>query len=359
MPDVLLFGATGYTGRLTAHALARRNADFVIAGRNRSKLEGLAAETGAEVRVAEVGDVAGLVRALDGVRVLITCVGPFTALGATAADAAIEAGVHYVDSTGEISFVERLIARYDARARAAGIVMAPAMGFDEVPSDVALSLAVEGFERPDAVVTYAFPARASRGTLRTIVSGIGTSDARWLRAGRPEHVTTGSRQRWAPMPPPLGPKLGVAVPLAEGALGPLHLELASLQLYATAGRAQAAAMRLGMPLAKSVLGIAPARQMLEKLVEQRADGPSEPSRQRDRWSILAEARSGDTWRNVTLQGADPYGLTAETLATGGMKLARDGHDESGVMAPVQAIGMSALHKELIDFGIDVQVYEPV
>jgi short subunit dehydrogenase-like uncharacterized protein len=359
MPDVLLFGATGYTGRLTAEALGRRAASFVVAGRDLAKLEELAERTGAtDARRAEVGDVAALTRALEDVKAIISCVGPFRQLGDTAAEAAVRAGVHYVDSTGELGFIDHLIENYGPRAETAGIVMAPSMGFDEVPADVALSLAVEGLDRPEAVVTYALPTHASTGTLRTLVAGIATSDARWVRAGRPEKVATGSRRRWAPMPPPLGPKLGVSVPLAEGRLAPLHLELSSLELYMTAGTVQAAAMRAGMPVVKLALRVPGARKILDKALDLRSSGPDGATRATDRWTILAEARDESGWRNVALQGSDPYGLTGETLAAGGLKMAHDGHDDAGVMAPVQAMGLEGLQKVLIDLGVDVRTYEP-
>ena len=102
MPDIRLFGATGYTGRLTALALARRSASFAISGRSRAKLDAVARECGdPEVRLASVGDTGSLVSALDGTKVLLTCVGPFERLGHTAVEAALEAKVHYIDSTGE------------------------------------------------------------------------------------------------------------------------------------------------------------------------------------------------------------------------------------------------------------------
>src|SRR5687767_5757329 len=107
MPDVSLFGATGFTGRLTAQALARRGVSFAIAGRDREKLERLADEfePRPDVRVAAVGDVHALAAALEDVKVLITCVGPFTELGDTAVEAALRARVHYIDSTGEGTFI--------------------------------------------------------------------------------------------------------------------------------------------------------------------------------------------------------------------------------------------------------------
>jgi short subunit dehydrogenase-like uncharacterized protein len=114
-----------------------------------------------------------------------------------------------------------------------------------------------------------------------------------------------------------------------------------------------------MPAVKLTLGLKPVQGLANKVLDRRAAGPNEQKRQLDRWAVLAEARSGTTWRNVALLGTDVYGLTAETLAAGGMKLAQEGHTEAGVMAPVQAMGIELLQKELIDFGVDVQIYEPV
>lgn len=359
MPDVLLFGATGYTGSLTAHALARRGADVVLAGRDPGKLETLAAETGAtDIARVEVGDVEGLTAALTEVGALITCVGPFWKLGHTAAEAAIQAGVHYVDSTGEIAFIDELVERYGGSARARGIVMAPALGFDEVPSDVSLSLAIEGMATPSAVVTYAMPSKASMGTIRTIVSGIGGKQGRWIHAGKPIQVPTAQRTRWSPMPPPLGPKYAVSMPVAEGALAPLHLEIDDLELYTTVPQPFAFGMRVSMPLVRMALNQGLVQRVVDSVIGGRRGGPDESQRRRDKWTVLAEARSGTEWRNVALQGTDPYGLTAETLAAGALKLARDGHEDAGVMAPVQAVGLENLQKELIDLGVDIHVYEP-
>ena len=87
---------------LTAAALQRRNIDFAISGRNADKLKSLSAQTGSpEIRVVPPGDVQALTDALQDVKTLITCVGPFIEYGDTAIEAAIRAGVHYVDSTGE------------------------------------------------------------------------------------------------------------------------------------------------------------------------------------------------------------------------------------------------------------------
>lgn len=358
MPDVLLFGATGYTGRLTARALQERCASFVVCGRNRDKLEKLAADTGAEdVRVAEAGDVDGLTKALSDVKVMITCVGPFLEFGDTAVEAALAAGVHYVDSTGEGKFIEKLVER-SGDATAAGIAMAPALGFDEVPADTAATIACEGMERPKLVVSYAFPSNGSAGTLRTL-AGIVMSDARWIEAGRPISVAPGARSRWAPMPRPLGPRQTISFPFAEGHLAPLHLELDSLQLYATLGRALGPGARIGFPIARALLGRPQARKVVEKLTDRLPEGPTDEQRQKGYFTILAEARSGDQWRNVTIQGTDVYGLSARFLAAGALGMASDDFERTGVLAPVEAGGVDLWREELGAGGCHIEVYEPV
>jgi short subunit dehydrogenase-like uncharacterized protein len=356
MPEILLFGATGYTGKLTAHALARRGADFAIAGRNSAKLEALSSSTGGpEVRVASVGDVDALVEALSDVKVLITCVGPFGELGGTAVEAALRAKVHYIDSTGEGPFIGGLIENKSEQARSAGISMTSAMGFDEVPADVAATKATEGIEQADLTLTYALPTHASAGTLRSLL-GIITSPGVWLEDGKQVEVTMGSRQRWAPMPSPLGPRASLAFPLAEGRIAPLHLDLSAMRTFVTVGSLEKIGMKAAAPFLP-LFGSEKVKNVLEKLVARLPEGPSDEQRRKSYWTILAEARSGSTWRNVAISGTDVYGLTAEFLSAGAMKIAQDGPQEVGVLAPVQAVGLETFEKVFAEHGVDVEVYE--
>ncbi|MDQ3986874.1 MAG: saccharopine dehydrogenase NADP-binding domain-containing protein [Actinomycetota bacterium] len=355
MPDVLLFGATGYTGRLTADALARRGADFAICGRSAEKLEALGDKTGcSDVRIASAGDADALVQALDGVKVLITCVGPFIQLGDTAVEAAIRARVHYVDSTGESEFIADLIARRSDQAKTVGIAMAPALGFDEAPSDVAATIATEGMHDPELILTYAVPATPSAGTAKSTLH-IMTRRARWIEDGAESFVETGRKSRWAPMPAPLGPKRSVSLPLAEGYLAPLHIDLKSLRLYGTVGRAQELALKT-VPAMRLLLGIPPVRGGLEFLLERTVRGPEGEARDAP-WTILAEAVSKNDRRNVVIQGKDVYGLTAECLATAALHMADEDFNETGVLAPVQAVGLAKLQKELVEQGVSIEVFE--
>ncbi|MFN2587752.1 MAG: trans-acting enoyl reductase family protein [Actinomycetota bacterium] len=357
MPDILLFGATGYTGKLTAAALAARGADFAVAGRNRDKLARLADDTGAAaIRVVEAGDVEGLTRALADVKVLVTCVGPFLELGDTAVEAALRGGVHYVDSAGEGPFVEKLIRERDEDALRAGIAMAPAMGFDEVPGDVATALATEGLDLPDVVLTYAFPSQASAGTLRSVL-GIVPARGRWTVDGRTQWVRAGAETRWAPMPPPLGPQASIAFPLAICHLAPLHVKVNGFRTFSTAGTWQRLGMRATMPVLSALLSSRAVRNLAEKAIARLPEGPADAARAKGKWTILAEATTPEgQWRNVVLTGTDVYGLTGHLLAAAATEMSRDGYSGRGVLAPMQAVGVDSLRRELEDFGARIEEF---
>src|ERR671935_2457585 len=116
---IVLFGATGYTGDLTARALVARGARPVLAGRDKARVRALAEELGGlEWKVADVArpdSVRALVERGD---VLVSTVGPFTRWGEPAVEAAIAAGAHYLDSTGESAFIRQVFERFGPGAQA-------------------------------------------------------------------------------------------------------------------------------------------------------------------------------------------------------------------------------------------------
>lgn len=352
----MLYGATGFTGRLTAHALGEIGASFAMAGRSRGRLDEIASAVGeSDVRVVAEGSVDSLVDALQDVRVLVTCVGPFLRFGHVAVEAALKAGVHYIDSTGEPPFIGKLVER-DADARAKGIAMAPALGFDEVPADVAATLATEGMSGASLTLTYALPRQGSWGTMRSAIPLLG-HEGPWLEAGSRKLVRPGYEDRWAPMPPPLGPRRAIAYPLGEAHLAPRHLDLSEMRTYITMGNAERVALRY----AGRVLGLAVrapgAATLIDRLPGGSGSGPDEAARRAGKWTILAEARDQRSWRNVALMGSDAYGLTARTLATAAVTMAAPGYDRSGVLSPVQATGLETLRRVLDDEGVTTQIYQ--
>jgi short subunit dehydrogenase-like uncharacterized protein len=172
MDKVLVYGANGYTGALIAEEAVRRGFRPVLAGRNRDALEALGRRLGLDTRVFGLDDAGAIARGLDGIQLLLNCAGPFSRTAAPLLEACIAQRVHYLDITGEID-VFALCHRTHACAQGAGIVVAPGVGFDVVPTDCVAAMLKRAL--PDArslVLAFEAGGGASPGTAKTSVEGL-------------------------------------------------------------------------------------------------------------------------------------------------------------------------------------------
>lgn len=186
--DIVLFGATGFTGRLTAGHLARTHLGaglrLALAGRDRKKLEGirdeLAKETPAAkdlpILVADAHDRAALDRVAASTKVVATTVGPYAKYGETLVAACAAHGTHYADLTGEVTFIRRMIDRHDAEAKKTGARIVHTCGYDSIPSDLGTWFVVEEYrarfgELPSQLLHAAGESRggASGGTIASML----------------------------------------------------------------------------------------------------------------------------------------------------------------------------------------------
>jgi short subunit dehydrogenase-like uncharacterized protein len=145
--DIVLFGATGFTGKLVAEYLllhGPRHVKWALAGRSRAKLEAVRDELAAlepraaslALLVADTNDEASLEDLATAARVVCTTVGPYMKYGRTLASACARHGAHYCDLTGEVPFMRESIDRNDTRARESGARIVHACGYDSIPSDL-------------------------------------------------------------------------------------------------------------------------------------------------------------------------------------------------------------------------------
>ncbi|MEP6882386.1 MAG: saccharopine dehydrogenase NADP-binding domain-containing protein [Dokdonella sp.] len=172
MDPLMIYGANGYTGALIAAEAVRRRLKPVLAGRNRDALDALAAPLKLTRRVFELNDAAEIDRNLDGVRVLLNCAGPFSRTCEPLLAACLRNRIHYLDITGEIDVFAHCH-RLHKQARHAGIVIAPGVGFDVVPTDCLAAMIKQRL--PDAThLILAFDATGgpSPGTAKTSVEGL-------------------------------------------------------------------------------------------------------------------------------------------------------------------------------------------
>jgi short subunit dehydrogenase-like uncharacterized protein len=359
---IVVYGATGYTGTLVAHELHRRGLDMVLAGRSAEKLERLAGELGgAATRAVALDDTAGLRALLADSAAVIACAGPFVRYGEPVARAAVETGTHYVDTTGEQPYMQLLQERYDETARSAGAALVPAMGFDYVPGDLLAHLTAQGVE-PLRELVLAYAPRAvqpTRGTLRSALGMLAApsvvyEDGDW----RPAPLRT-PRARFA-FPAPVGEQPVMRYPSGELLTVPRHVRTRNVTSLITvetfAGTPKAAPL---VPLLAPGMALAlrsPLKGALEPLLSRFPEGPSESSRAKVRFTIvaLAHGEDGRTRRGVAT-GGDVYALTAVTAVHGAALMAEPGYDRAGVLSPASAYDAQAFLDALAPHGVAYEI----
>ena len=177
--SILVYGATGYTGKLVAQVSGARGSSFILAGRSAERVKAVAKPLGLPWRAFDLGDRDALDAGIKDVVAVLCAAGPFSATSRPIADACIRNGVHYLDITGEIDVFEALAAR-DAEAKRAGVMLLPGVGFDVVPSDcLAAHLKRRLPDATDLKIYIGGLSSVSRGTAKTMVEGI--ADAVRLR----------------------------------------------------------------------------------------------------------------------------------------------------------------------------------
>jgi short subunit dehydrogenase-like uncharacterized protein len=348
MPKIVLFGATGYTGRLIAEILVGRGAAPVLAARNATALEKLAADVGgADTAVADVTDPDSVRALLGPGDVLISTVGPFLRYGSPALAAAVEAGAHYFDSTGEGPFI-RTVFGHDDAARRAGVGLLTAFGYDYVPGNLAAGLALA--EAPEAVranIGYFITDPGTSGGTRASMAGMLFEEGFALRDGRVVPERTAARVRSFDV---AGRKLtGASVPGSEHfALTRSYPHLRDADVYLGMPGGAAHGLRVASLLTGSLARVTPVKRLAEnaltRFVKGSTGGPAATARARTRtWAVAEVADESDTvLASVTLTGGDPYDFTAAIRPGGAPPAPPAGRRGAGALGPVEAFGLEPL-----------------
>jgi short subunit dehydrogenase-like uncharacterized protein len=387
---IVLFGATGYTGRLTAEAMVERGLRPVLAARSRSKLEEMAGELGGralavaaaepatgvagdtaaggglraplEVAVADVSDPASVRALVEEGDVLVTTVGPFVRWGNAAAAAATTAGAHYLDSTGEPPFIREVFERYGPAAENAGCAMLTAFGYDWVPGNLAGGIALERAGESAVRVDVGYfttgstdPGSMSGGTRASLVGAIAAPSFSYSE-GRVRSERGAKHVRGFPVG---GKELGgVSVGSSEHftlpRLAPQLREVnAYLGWFGPASRAMQV-MSAGMSVALKVPGAAGLWKAAgEKLVKGSSGGPNEAKRSKLGSHVVAIAYddAGRELSEVHVKGVDGYTFTGRILAWGAERAAVGAIKGTGALGPVDGFGLAELIEGCAQAGI--------
>jgi short subunit dehydrogenase-like uncharacterized protein len=385
--DLALFGATGFTGGLTARYLAANGPDglrWVLVGRDRGKLEAVRSQVEGLLRPglaapdpieADAADSSAMARVAEAAKVVITTVGPYALYGEPLVAACAAAGTDYVDLTGEPEFVDRTWLAYHEQARQSGARIVHCCGFDSIPHDLGAYFTVKQLPEgvPLTVNGYVrMGAQFSGGTFHSAINA--------FARGR-QTVSAARRRRQAEQRPPgrrvhsasprlrRDSKLGgwtAAFPTIDGPVvrrsaaaldryGPDFTyghNIVAKHLYLLAGGAA------GIGAAALLAPLPPTRKLLLK-AKSPGEGPSEAVRAKS-WFKVTFVGEGGGKRVVTeVSGGDPgYDETAKMLAESALCLAFDELPEtSGQVTTAQAMG-DALLARLQAAGIAFRVLEP-
>jgi short subunit dehydrogenase-like uncharacterized protein len=385
--DLVLFGATGFTGGLTARYLAAngpKGLRWALAGRNREKLE--AVRSGIEdiisLRVpvpklieADAADAKAMAKVAESSKVVATTVGPYALYGEQLVAACAAAGSDYVDLTGEPEFVDRTWLGYHEQAERSGARLVHCCGFDSIPHDLGayftvaqlpegVPLTVNGYVRMGAQFsggTFHSAINAFARGRQTVAAARRRRQVEQRPAGREVHSASPRLRR--------DPKLGgwtVAFPTIDGPIvrrsaaaleryGPDFTyghNIVAKHLHSLAGGAA------GVGAAALLAPLPPTRRLLLK-AKSPGEGPAEAVRAKS-WFKVTFVGEGGGERVVTeVSGGDPgYDETAKMLAESALCLAFDELPETaGQVTTAQAMG-DALLSRLRDAGISFRLLEP-
>jgi short subunit dehydrogenase-like uncharacterized protein len=383
--DVVLFGATGFAGGLTAEYLAHHGPPglrWALAGRNAAKLAAMRVRLAAidatladlPLLSADVTDPTSVRAVAESARVVITTVGPYVLYGEPLVAACAVAGTDYVDLTGEPEFVNTTYVRHHARAVQTGARLVHSCGFDSVPHDLGayftvlqlpedVSLRVSGYVRSSAAV--------SGGTLYSAMTGFSRIRANITAARERKSLEPNAGNRRARAVPGrphrdrVGNAWAVPLPTLDGEV--IAHSARSIPRYGPDFRYSHYASVPGLPIAVGgVLGVSalvglaqipPARKAILNRLKP-GDGPSAERRARSWFTVTFVGEGGGARVMTRVSGGDPgYDETAKMLAESALSLAFDELPATaGQVTTATAMG-DALLERLQLAGIKFEVVE--
>ncbi len=358
--DVVLFGATGYTGKLIAQHLQGRGLSFALAGRNPEKLRALSASLAEKpaILMADAGDAKSLLDMAKVARVLVSAAGPFAQHGEAVVLACLKGGCHYLDTTAELPFILHVTRKFHAPAQKKGLCVGPAFGFDVAPGHLAgcLALAALPGARGARLHLYYQFHRAvySRGSARSMFAAA-TEEGVIFEGGRFVAVHALDEKQEVRLPGEKDSQHALLMPLGEVVTLAHSLPVTEVRTWVVMDGLSAPVTRMLWPVFARLMHSAVGPKLLKGL-DVLPEGPDPWLRQAMGYVIHARAENeGGQQAWAVAEGSDAYGLTGELLAVYAERLARGDVKASGVITPHQlgdaAWLESALKKHPVRFRV--------
>lgn len=330
---ILLYGATGYTGKLIAREAKAQGVDIILSGRDAAKLSALSSELGYDFRAMDLSNTDGLKKMLSDISVVLHIAGPFSATAEPMLNACLATGTHYIDITGEIAIFERHAA-LSKKAAAKGVMVMSGAGFDVVPTDCMAAYAKQ--QLPDAthlVLAVGGDFRPSRGTAKTGAESAGTG-TKQRRKGK--IITIKKTPR---MDLDFGNGIESAIGMSWGDVSTAYhtTGIPNIEVYFQSSPQLEQVASLGF-LARMFVRTSLGQALIKKQIDKGPEGPSEEERLNGRTIVLAIAKNGKgDMFSTRLDCMEGYRLTSMTA----LDIARridQGESKPGFQTPAGLFG---------------------
>jgi short subunit dehydrogenase-like uncharacterized protein len=333
MSHFLIYGANGYTGELIARYAVERGMRPTLAGRNAIAIEALAKKHHLDYRVFSLDEKDRLDAALSEVDMVLHCAGPFSITSRPMAKACLRNKRHYTDITGEIAVFEAM-AGLDARAKEAGIMLMPGVGFDVVPSDCLAKHLKDRLPTANRLsLAFYGMGRISHGTQATMTMNVGRGGAI-----RKEGKITPVPAAWKTREIDFGAgviKTGVTIPWGDVATAYYSTGIPNIEVFTVVPPAQLKMLKMSRYIGW-LLSTKPAQNYLQKQIP--PGGPSDEERTKGRTLLWGEVSDANGNRvEARLQGPEGYTLTAIAALNVVQKIL-DGNFHPGYQTPAKAYG---------------------
>jgi short subunit dehydrogenase-like uncharacterized protein len=328
----LIYGANGYTGELITRFAVERGMKPILAGRNAIAIEELAKKHHLEYRVFSLDETDRLDATLQEVDMVLHCAGPFSLTSKTMVEACFRNKKHYTDITGEIAVFEAC-ARLDDKAKAAGIMIMPGVGFDVVPSDC-LAKHLKDRLPSTTHLSLAFygGSRISHGTQATMTMNVGKGGAI-----RKDGKITPVQAAWKSREINFGEitKTGTTIPWGDVATAYYSTGIPNIEVYTVIPKKNLKMMKMSRYIGW-LLATKPFQDYLQKQIP--PGGPTDEERAKGRSLLWGEASDLNGNRvESRLQGPEGYTLTAHAALNIVQKIL-DGNFTPGYQTPAKAYG---------------------
>lgn len=402
--DIVVYGATGFTGTLVAEYLTRRygvgdDLKWAIAGRSASKLQALKEKLGNQAQtletiVADSGDADALAAMAARTRVVLTTVGPYALYGSNLVAACVEEGTDYCDLAGEVQWIRKMVDQHHERAQETGARIVNCCGFDSIPMDIGVFfLQQETMQRHGtycksiALYVKATKGSASGGTLASMMNLVqeARKDSDIARVLADPYALNPAGER---MGPDARDQEKVIYDPAPGAwTAPFIMAIVNTRVVrrshalagypygrdftyreavltgkGTSGWLKGSAMTVGIGALVAGISMSPTRELLQKFVLPKpGEGPDREVRENGFFNLMqiGELPDGTTMRSRITGDRDPgYGSTSKMLAEAAVCLAKDQLESTGgVLTPAAAMGAPLLARLRKNAGLTFDIVD--